>query len=399
MTTYKIAVIGGDGTGPEVIREAVKVLHTAEEKFGFKLDLTELDYNGSRYLKTGQILDDAELEELRRYDAILLGAIGHPDITPGLLERGILLKIRFGLDQYINLRPVRLYENVYTPIKNKSHQDIDYVVVRENTGGLYTGVGGSSMTGTVNEVAVQSMVYSYHQVERCLRFAFEQVMQRHVHAPWKGLTESEISKGFIGKLTLCGKTNVLGHVFGLWERVMNELSAEFPRVKTDYVHVDAMCIYMIECPERFDVIVTENMFGDIITDLAAVTQGGMGVASSGNINPNGVSMFEPIGGTAPAFTGRNEINPMAAIGAAHMMLAHLAQKNEAGGEVSPQGSGAERLATVGASPLKSASTAIEMAKINVIKQMRSMAAAQMGFSTTQIGDMVAEQVQSAVATR
>ncbi len=370
VNTFKIAVIGGDGTGPEVIREAIKVLDAAQSRFGFSLQYTHLNYDGQRYIAEGKTLGDDELEALRQYDAILLGAIGHPDITPGILERGILLKLRFGLDQYINLRPVRLYENVATPIKNKTHLDIDYVVVRENTGGLYTGIGGSSMTGTSNEVAVQSMVYTYHQVERCLRFAFEQVIKRHSQSPWKNLTPAEKDAGYIGKLTLCGKTNVLTHVFGLWERVMKELSVEFPQVKTDYCHVDAMCIYMIECPEKFDIIVTENMFGDIITDLAAVTQGGMGVAASGNINPSGVSMFEPIGGTAPAFTGKNEINPMAAIGAAHMMMDHLG--------------------------LSEAAVAIESAKIEVILKMKSMAAAQMGFSTTDIGDMVCETLVSGV---
>ncbi len=370
--SFNIAVIGGDGTGPEVIREALKVLDATQKRFGFTLNLTNLNYDGQRYLAEGKTLDDAELNALRQYNAILLGAIGHPDITPGVLERGILLKLRFGLDQYINLRPVRLYENVTTPIKHKTHHDIDYLVVRENTGGLYTGIGGSSMTGTDQEVAVQSMVYSYHQVERCLRFAFEQVVKRNSNSPWKGLSPAEKDAGYIGKLTLCGKTNVLTHVFGLWERVFKELGSEFPQVKTDYVHVDAMCIYMIECPERFDVIVTENMFGDIITDLAAVTQGGMGVAASGNINPKGVSMFEPIGGTAPAFTGRNEINPMAAIGAAHMMLDHLG--------------------------LHDAARTIEAAKIEVILKMKSMAAAQMGFSTSNIGDMVAQAILVGAAT-
>ncbi|NDC82323.1 3-isopropylmalate dehydrogenase [bacterium] len=365
--TKKIAVIAGDGTGPEVIREAIKVLDEAQKHYNFALSYSHLNYDGDRYLTEGKTLEDHELDQLKQFDAILLGAIGHPDIKPGVLERGILLKLRFGLDQYINLRPVKLYENVETPIKHKNHHDIDYVVVRENTGGLYTGVGGSSMTGTSQEVAIQSMVYSYSQVERCVRFAFEYVMKRHSDSPWRGLSHADRQSGFIGKLTLCGKSNVLQHVFGLWERVVSELSVEFPQVKTDYVHVDAMCIYMIECPEKYDVIVTENMFGDIITDLAAVTQGGMGVAASGNINPLGVSMFEPIGGTAPAFTGRNEINPMAAIGAAHMMLEHLG--------------------------FQEAARAIETAKIAVILKMKSMAAAQMGYSTSDIGTMVSNLVR------
>ena len=306
---HKIAIIKGDGTGPEVINEALKVLDAASSLTGCSLHFTNLNYDGTRYLKTGETLSDQELNDLNHYDAILLGAIGHPDITPGILERDILLKLRFGLDLYINLRPVKLYANVKTPLANTPPDHIDYVVVRENTGGLYTGIGGSSMTGTSNEIASQSMVYTYHQVERCLRYAFETALKRHKETPWKGLSEADIEQGIVGKVTLCGKTNVLTHVFGLWQRVLNDLAKEYPTIKTDYVHVDAVCIYMLESPQQFDVIVTSNMFGDIITDLAAVTQGGMGVAASGNLNPNGVSMFEPIGGTAPQFTGKNEINP------------------------------------------------------------------------------------------
>ncbi len=362
MTALKIAIIGGDGTGPEVIAEAVKVLEAAATRFALTLKLTYLPYDGTRYLKTGETLSDQELEGLKSYDAILLGAIGHPDITPGVLERGILLKLRFGLDQYINLRPVRLYPNVFTPIKDKTPADIDYLVVRENTGGLYTGMGGVAMKGTPHEVATQTMAYTYHQVARCVRYAFEAVRKRHADTPWRGLTPAQLASGYRGKLTLCGKSNVLAYVFDLWQRVVVEVGAEYPEVLTDYVHVDAMCIYMIECPERFDVIVTENMFGDIITDLAAVTQGGMGVAASGNINPEGVSMFEPIGGTAPAFTGLDQINPMAAIGAVHMMLDHLGYTE--------------------------AAAAVEAAKTSVIEQMASMAAAKMGMGTKEVGDRV-----------
>lgn len=362
MGALNIAIIGGDGTGPEVIAEAVKVLEAAAKRFSLHVKLTYLPYDGTRYLATGETLSDQELAGLKNYDAILLGAIGHPDITPGVLERGILLKLRFGLDQYINLRPVRLYPNVYTPIKDKGPADIDYIVVRENTGGLYTGMGGVAMKGTDHEVATQTMAYTHHQVERCVRYAFETVRKRHAETVWPYLTPAQLEKGYRGKLTLCGKSNVLAYVFDLWQRVMSEVGAEYPDVLTDYVHVDAMCIYMIECPERFDVIVTENMFGDIITDLAAVTQGGMGVAASGNINPEGVSMFEPIGGTAPSFTGLDQINPMAAIGAVHMMLAHLGY-----GE---------------------AAAAVESAKISVIEKMDSMAAAKMGMGTKEVGDRV-----------
>lgn len=349
MNQYKIAVVGGDGTGPEVVREGVKCLEAIAKKHSIGLTLDHFDFGGERYLKTGEVLSDNEIATLKTYDAIYLGAIGHTDVPPGVLEKGILLKLRFDMDQYINYRPVKLYENVYTPIKNKDHNDIDYVVIRENVGGLYTGIGGFSMKETEHEVASQTMLYNRHQVERTLRFAFETAMKRKRK-----------------KVTLCGKTNVLTYVFNLWERAFQEIAKDYPEVETDYVHVDACCIYMIESPERFDVIVTTNMFGDIITDLAAVTQGGMGVAAGGNINPKGVSMFEPIGGTAPNFTGLNQINPMAAIGAAHLMLDHLGEPT--------------------------AASELETAKKAVILKMKSMAANQMGFGTDEIGDMVVQEL-------
>ena len=350
---YTIAVIGGDGTGPEVISEALKVLKAVESET-LSFTFTDLPYNGTRYLETGETLSDNECQALRNYDAILLGAIGHTDIKPGILERDILLKMRFDLDQYINLRPVTLYPNVETPLKHVTPSDIDYVVVRENTGGLYTGKGSCINKGRSDEVTTQVMEYSRHQVERCIRYAFETATRRK-------------AQGKQGKVTLCGKTNVLTYVYDLWDRVLHEVGEDFPDIERDYVHVDAVCIYMVECPQRFDVIVTGNMFGDIITDLAAVTQGGMGVAGSGNINPNGVSMFEPIGGTAPAFTGLNQINPMAAITAAHMMVDYLGHTD--------------------------ISQKIESAKIRVIQQMASMQAGKMGYSTTDIGDKVADQLQ------
>jgi 3-isopropylmalate dehydrogenase len=366
---YKIAVIGGDGTGPEVTAESLKVLRALQAKLGLSFELTPLDYNGTRYIQTGQILSDEELEGLKKFDAILLGAIGHPDIKPGILERGILLKIRFGLDQYINLRPVKLYENVETPLKNKEPKDIDYVVVRENSGGLYIGRGRNENHMQPNEVAIEEMVYTRAQVERCLKYAFETAKNRRNGRPWANLSPQDIEKGYTAKLTLVGKSNVLGHVFGLWNRVIEELIPLYPTVKTDYIHVDACCIYMVEAPERFDVIVTTNMFGDIITDLAAVTQGGMGVAPGANINPEGVSMFEPIGGTAPDFTGKNQINPLASIGSVQMMLAHLKEET--------------------------ASEYVENALKSVIKKMSGMGAGKMGYTTTQIGDMVAEHIKNA----
>ncbi len=351
--TYKVAVIGGDGTGPEVVREAVKVLQAAAQRFSFGLDLRDYDLGGDRYLRTGELVPDSVLEELRRCDAILLGAIGHPDVKPGILEKGILLRIRFEFDQYINLRPVKLYPGVECPLKDKGPEHIDYVVVRENTGDLYCGAGGFSMRGTPHEVAIQTSIYTRFQVDRCLRYAFELARRR----PRK-------------TLALCGKTNVLTYVYDLWERAFHEMGAkEFPDVKREYYHVDATCMWMVKNPEWFDVIVTGNMFGDIITDLAAITQGGMGIAAGGNIHPDGVSMFEPIGGSAPKYTGKNVINPLAAICAGGMMLKHV---------------GEER-----------AAEAIERAVMYVTaNKLKSLAAGRMGYTTTEVGDLVASHVAS-----
>ncbi|MBW1749590.1 MAG: 3-isopropylmalate dehydrogenase, partial [Deltaproteobacteria bacterium] len=281
--THKVAIMGGDGTGPEVVAEGVKVLEAAAKKFDFSLDLTEFDYGGDRYLSTGEVLPENAAEELSKHDAIFLGAIGHPDVKPGILEKGILLSLRFALDQYINLRPVILYPNVETPLKDKGPEDIDFVVIRENTEGLYAGAGGILKKGTPDEVAVQESINTRKGVERCIRFAFEYARKRN-----KNKT-----------VTLCGKTNVLTFAFDLWERCFYEVAEEYPDIKTEYAHVDATCMWMVKNPEWFDVIVTDNMFGDIITDLGAMIQGGMGIAAGGNINPEGVSMFEPIGGSAP----------------------------------------------------------------------------------------------------
>ena len=353
--TYKIAVLPGDGTGPEVIGEGCKVLDAAAQKFGFRLEKVSYDLGGTRYLKTGETLTDAVLDELRTFDAIYLGAIGHTDVKPGILEKGVLLRLRFELDQYINLRPVKLYPGVESPLKGKGPKEIDYCVIRENSGGLYTGIGGLSRKGTRDEVAVQQMMYTYAQVERCLRYAFEYARKYGRKARGVGAENT---------LALVGKSNVLTYMYELWNRVFAEVGAEFPDVKREYFHVDATCLYMVSSPEMFDVIVTENMFGDIITDLAAITQGGLGVAAGGNINPQGVSMFEPIGGTAPMWTGKNAINPIAAIGAGAMMLTALGEE-AAGG-------------------------AIEAAIAQTTPKMKSQMANQMGFTTTQVGDLVAE---------
>jgi len=243
-------------------------------------------------------------------DAIYLGAVGHPDVEPGILEKGILLKLRFGLDQYINLRPVKLYPGVWTPLRDKGPADIDFVVVRENTEGLYLGVGGFIKKGTPDEIAVQEMVNTRKGVERCIRYAFEYTRTRNKKK----------------KLTLCDKANVLTYSHDLWRRTFAEVGKEYPDIEKDYAFVDAACMWMVKNPEWFDVIVTCNMFGDIITDLGAIIQGGMGIAAGANINPEGVSMFEPIHGSAPKYAGKNVINPMAAICAAQMMLEHLGEK-------------------------------------------------------------------------
>jgi 3-isopropylmalate dehydrogenase len=357
--SYKIAVIPGDGTGPEVVREGLKVLEAASRVYGFALDTTTFDFGGDRYLRTGEVLPDSAVDELRGFDAIYLGAIGHPDVRPGVLEKGILLRLRFELDQYINLRPVKLYPGVYTPVKDKGPKEIDYVVVRENTGGIYTGTGGISMKGTEHEVAVQSMVYNRYQVERCLRYAFDYARRRGKKA---------IGKGDANTVGLVGKTNVLTYVFDLWERTFHEVGdADYPDVQRDYYHVDATCMWMIKNPEWFDVLVTSNMFGDIITDLGAMTQGGMGIAAGGNINPDGVSMFEPIGGSAPKYTGKNVINPLAAVVAASMMLDILGETE--------------------------AADAVESAVMEVTgTKIKGLSAGQMGYSTSEVGDMVAERV-------
>ncbi len=356
---YKIAVIPGDGTGPEVTAEAVKVLKTAADKFDFKVELTEFDFGGERYKRTGETLPDSAVEELRQFDTILLGAIGHPDVAPGILEKGILLKARFELDQYINLRPVKLYPGVETPLKDKGPAEIDYVVVRENTGDAYTGTGGFTMKGTPNEVAVQSAVYNRFQVDRCLKYAFEYARKHGKKARGKGNENT---------LALCGKTNVLTFIYDLWERAFHEMGqAEYPDIRRDYYHVDATCMWMVKNPEWFDVIVTGNMFGDIITDLGAITQGGMGIAAGGNINPEGVSMFEPIGGSAPKYTGQGVINPLAAICSAQMMLDTLGETK--------------------------AAEAIEKAVMCVTgEKLKSLAAGRMGYSTSEVGDLVAELV-------
>ncbi|MFH0809400.1 MAG: 3-isopropylmalate dehydrogenase [Pseudomonadota bacterium] len=347
---HDIAVIAGDGTGPEVVAEGIKVLEAAAVE-GFGLNFHHYDFGGERYLRTGEVLPPSAIDDLRQYKTIYLGAIGHPKVKPGILEKGILLKLRFSLDQYINLRPVVLYPGVECPLKDKGPEDIDFVVVRENTEGLYAGAGGTLKQGTPDEVAVQESINTRKGVERCLRFAFEYCRKRNRAR----------------KLTLCGKTNVLTFAFDLWKRAFDEVAAEYPDVTVDYAHVDALCMWMVKNPEWFDVIVTDNMFGDIITDLGAMIQGGMGLAAGGNIHPGQVSMFEPIGGSAPKYTGQNIINPLAAIAAGQMMITEL-------GEVE-------------------AGRAMEAAIKKVVAQdLKSVSAGKMGRSTSEVGDLVVRYV-------
>jgi len=346
--TYRIAVMPGDGTGPEVVDEGLKVLEAVAAKHRIKYETVLFDLGGERYKRTGDILPDSALAELAACDVIYLGAIGHPDVKPGILEKGLLLNLRFTLDQYINLRPVKLYPNVWTPIKDKGPEDIDFVVVRENTEGIYTGTGGFFKKGTPDEVATQVSINTRVGVDRCLRYAFDYCRKRNKRK----------------KLTLVGKTNVLTYAFDLWERAFHEIGQhDYPDIQRDYAHVDATCMWFVKNPEWFDVIVTDNMFGDIITDLGAMIQGGMGIAAGGNINPGGVSMFEPIGGSAPRYTGLGVINPLAAIGALQLLLENLGEPE--------------------------AAQDVEQAIIKTVAKMPSMAAGHMGMSTSEVGDHVA----------
>ncbi|HHX87827.1 MAG TPA: 3-isopropylmalate dehydrogenase [Firmicutes bacterium] len=348
---YRIAVIPGDGTGPEQVREGLKVLTAAGEKFKINFETIHYDLGGDRYLKTGEILPSSVFDELKECQAILLGAIGHPDVKPGILEQGLLLKLRFDLDLYINLRPVKLYPGVATPFKDKQPQDIDFVVVRENTEGLYAGAGGFLRKGTPFEVAIQESINTRQGVERCLRYAFTYCQEKRSRQ----------------QLTLCGKTNVLTYAFDLWERAFQEVGREYPDIKTNYAHVDAICMWMIKNPEWFDVIVTDNMFGDIITDLGAMIQGGMGIAAGANLHPGKVSMFEPIGGSAPKYTGLNKINPLAAICATAMMLDFLGEEE--------------------------AAQSIESAVATVCREhLASLNAGQMGYTTSEVGDLVVKHL-------
>ena len=313
MGEYRIAVIGGDGIGPEVTAEALRVADAAGERFGFSLVPTEYDLGGRRYLATGEVLPDPVLEELRGFDAILLGAVGTPEVPPGVLERGLLLKLRFTFDLYVNLRPVKLLPGVASPVAGLTPERCDMVVVRENTEGPYAGAGGVLARGTAAEVATQESLNTRRGVQRVVEDAMARARARR------------------GRLTLCHKTNVLAYAGDLWQRTVSEVAQVNPDVEVDYVHVDAACLYLLTQPERFDVIVTDNLFGDIITDLGAAVQGGLGLAASGNLDPTRTapSLFEPVHGSAPDITGTGRADPVAAVLSAAMCLTHLGEGDAA----------------------------------------------------------------------
>jgi 3-isopropylmalate dehydrogenase len=353
----KLAILPGDGTGPEVVAEAIKVLEAIAKAEKFEYTTKEYNFGGDRYLATGKIIDDAEIAELQTHDAILLGAVGHPGVKPGILEKGLLLRMRFAMDQYINLRPVKLYPGVDTPLKDKGPDDINFDVIRENTEDLYCGNGGILRQGTPNEISTQEMITTRFGAERCLRYAFDLCRRKKESGQGKGL------------LTLVHKTNVLTYCGDTWFRAFNEIGeADYPDIKRDYNHIDAACMWFVKNPEFYDTIVTPNLFGDIITDLGAMIQGGMGIAAGGNINPDagGTSMYEPIGGSAPKYTGQNVINPLAAIGALAMLLQNSGQKV--------------------------AGDRVEAAIKKTTPKLKSMSAGRMGYSTTEVGDLVIDEL-------
>jgi 3-isopropylmalate dehydrogenase len=360
----KIAVLGGDGTGPEVVAEGLKVLKVVAEKEGFQYETQDYDFSGKAYLARGgdpniqniPVITDEQVDEFRNYDTIYLGAVGDPDVAPGILEKSLLLNLRFKLDQYINLRPVKLYPGVATPLANKGPDDINFDVIRENTEDLYFGGGGFLRKDTPNEVATQEMIATRFGVDRCLRYAFEFCRKKNKKK----------------MLTLVAKTNVLTYSHNLWWRAFNEMGdADYPDIKRDYNHIDACCMWFVKNPEFYDTVVVPNMFGDIITDLGAMIQGGMGVAAGGNINPEGTSMFEPIGGSAPKYTGKNVINPIAAIASMAMLLRVVGNQK-------------------GDAAIERAGENVEKAIIATCPKMKSQSAGNMGFSTTGVGDLICE---------
>ncbi len=360
MKTFRIGVIPGDGIGPEVVREGLKVLRAVASAEGFALDLVEYPYSGAYYLETGRLPSPQVIDEWRQLDAIYLGAIGHPDVEPGLVERAVILGLRFGLDLYVNVRPVKLYAEHLCPLKGKTPADIDFVVVRENTEGMYSQIGGIFKKGTPDEIAIVEGIYTRKGTERAIRYAFELARRR---AARRG------PGGRPPKVTMVDKANAI-RPQDIWTRTFAEVGAEYPDVEQDHAYVDAACMWLVKHPEWFDVIVTANLFGDILTDLGAALQGGMGIAASGNIHPGKTSMFEPIHGSAPKYAGQNVACPLGAIAAAAMMLETLGEAH--------------------------AAARIERAIAGLLVSRRIPSVdAHSGLSTTCIGDMVAEEVVNA----
>ncbi len=360
MKTYNIGVIPGDGIGPEVVAEGLKVLRAVQSLEGFECNLVEYPYSGEYYLKTKELVPERVIDEWRTLDAIFLGAIGHPDVEPGLVERSVILGLRFGLDLYVNLRPIKLYAEHLCPIKDKTPKDIDFIVVRENTEGLYAQIGGILKKGTPDEVATVTGIYTRKGVERAIRYGYELARARAASHPGKP-----------ARLTLVDKANAI-RPHDIWTRTMAEVGKEYPDVEQDHAYVDACTMWMIKNPEWFDVIVTANLFGDIITDLGATLQGGLGIAASGNLHPGKTSMFEPIHGSAPKYAGKNVACPLGAIMAVHMMLDYLGEK--------------------------SAAQRIERAVAHLLSSGAIPSVdARSGLSTTHIGDMVTEEVRKGKA--
>jgi len=312
VSEHKIAVVGGDGIGPEVVREGLKVLKTASEVFGFKVKLTNYPYGTEHFLKTKEELPDSALAEMKQQDAVLLGAIGDPRVEVGRIERAVIAGMRWGLDLYVNLRPIKLYDARLCPLKDKTPEDVDFVVVRENTEDAYRTSPTFKNKGTKDEIATQEMLYTHKGVERIVRYAYDLCLKRNDQK----------------KLTLVDKANAV-RAQDLWTRVFADVGKEYPQVTQDHGYVDATCAWFVKSPEFYDTIVTTNLFGDIITDLGAQIQGGMGIAASGNIHPGKVSMFEPIHGSAPKYAGKNMANPIATIAAVGMMLDYVGEPKAA----------------------------------------------------------------------
>ncbi|QDU66556.1 3-isopropylmalate dehydrogenase [Engelhardtia mirabilis] len=350
MKQYDIASIGGDGIGPEVTAQAMRILDAAAEQFGFSLKIQDYPLGTDYYLANNEIFPSSIFEECKQQHAIFLGAIGDPRVPVGMIEFGIIAKLRFELDLYINLRPVKLYDARLCPLKDKTPEDIDMLIVRENTEGAYSGMHGFAHKGQPLEVATQTMVYTREGVERAVRYAFE-------------LTKTRAER----KVTLVDKANAI-RAQDIWTRTFAEVAAEYPDVATDHAYVDAACMWMIKNPEWFDVIVTPNLFGDIITDLGASLQGGMGIAASGNIHPGQVSLFEPIHGSAPKHAGKNVASPVAAIMAASMLLDYVGEK-EAG-------------------------AAIETAIVDLVRDGSIRGVSTAMHRTDEVGDMVLERMRS-----